>query len=138
MYHQGDLSYFEAVNRQTLKNAWIRLEEEGIILVAKSHDSKIPALAKISPDWQPSRDAKTGLVIAKGRLWDFIEKIARSRREGKNRRDGATVSTRVLRHTENIARRLFMQGDDDLIEKNKSTLTKNALKHTKSAVKSNL
>ncbi|KAI6247701.1 putative glycerol-3-phosphate acyltransferase, mitochondrial [Erysiphe necator] len=138
LYHQGDLSYFEAVNRQTLKNAWIRLEEEGIILVAKSHDSKIPALAKISPDWQPSRDAKTGLVIAKGRLWDFIEKIARSRREGKNRRDGATVSTRVLRHTENIARRLFMQGDDDLIEKNKSTLTKNALKHTKSAVKSNL
>lgn len=138
MYHQGDLSYFEAVNRQTLKNAWIRLEEEGIILVAKSHDSKIPARAKISPDWQPSRDPETGLVIAKGRLWDFIEKIAQSRREGKNRRDGATVSTRVLRHTENIARRLFMQGDDGLIEKRKSTNSKKALKETKPPIKSYL
>ncbi|POS88235.1 acyltransferase [Erysiphe pulchra] len=138
LYHQGDLSYFEAVNRQTLKNAWIRLEEEGIILVAKSHDSKIPARAKISPEWQPSRDPETGLVIAKGRLWDFIEKIAQSRREGKNRRDGATVSTRVLRHTENIARSLFMQGDDDLIEKSKFTNPKMALKHTKSPIKSYL
>lgn len=44
----------------------------------------------------------------KGRLWDFIEKIASSRREGKNRRDGATVSTRVLKHTETISETLFM------------------------------
>ncbi|RKF65528.1 putative glycerol-3-phosphate acyltransferase, mitochondrial [Erysiphe neolycopersici] len=138
LYHQGDLSYFEAVNRQTLKNAWIRLEEEGIILVAKSHDLSIPARAKISPDWQPSRDPETGLVIAKGRLWDFIEKIAQSRREGKNRRDGATVSTRVLRHTENIARRLFMQADDDLIEKSNSYNTNKASTHTKSRMKSYL
>lgn len=37
-----------------------------------------------------------GGIKAEGRLWDFTEGIAKSRREGKNRRDGATVSTRVL------------------------------------------
>lgn len=41
------------------------------------------------------------------RLWAFIEKIASSRREGKNRRDGATVSTRVVRLTDRLGRRLF-------------------------------
>lgn len=117
LYHQGDLSYFEAVNRETLNNAWLRLEGEGIIIVHKSRDSKIPAKAKINPDWKPSRDSETGLVIAKGRLWDFIEKISQSRREGKNRRDGATVSTRVLSHTETISRRLFMQTEDDVMNK---------------------
>ncbi len=40
-------------------------------------------------------------------MWNFIEKIASSRREGKNRRDGATVSTRGLRHTEIIGEKLF-------------------------------
>ena len=30
------MSYFEAVNKETLKNAWTRFEEEGILIVAKS------------------------------------------------------------------------------------------------------
>lgn len=42
-----------------------------------------------------------------GRLWNFIEKIAQSRREGKNRRDGATVSTRVLALANKVGRELF-------------------------------
>lgn len=41
------------------------------------------------------------------RLWAFTEKIANSRREGKNRRDGATVSTRVVRLTDRLGQRLF-------------------------------
>jgi len=45
-------------------------------------------------------------------LWDFIERIARSRREGKNRRDGATVSTRVLGLTDGIARKLFTEASE--------------------------
>ncbi len=32
-----------------------------------------------------------------GRLWDLCENISKFRREGKNRRDTATVSSRVLR-----------------------------------------
>jgi hypothetical protein len=63
--------------------------------------------------------------VPEGRLWDFIEKIAQSRREGKNRRDGATVSTRVLRHTETIAQNLFM---DTTAEMNMSEEDKLLLK----------
>jgi hypothetical protein len=40
-------------------------------------------------------------------LWDFTERIAKSRREGKNRRDGATVSTRVLALADTAGRQLF-------------------------------
>ncbi|KAH9220114.1 putative acyltransferase [Leptodontidium sp. 2 PMI_412] len=125
LYHQGDLSYFEAVNKETLKNAWVRLEEEGIVIVAKSRDPKIQPRSKLSPDWTPDRNPETGRLIAKGRLWDFIEKIAQSRREGKNRRDGATVSTRVLRHTETIAQRLFAQAAGEVLsEEDKKELSK--------------
>jgi hypothetical protein len=61
----------------------------------------------LAPEWTPERNPENGRIVARGRLWDFIEKIAQSRREGKNRRDGATVSTRVLRLTDTIARTMF-------------------------------
>ncbi|KUJ16265.1 acyltransferase [Mollisia scopiformis] len=107
LYHQGDLSYFEAVNKETLKNAWTRFEEEGMIVVAKSRNTKIQPRAKLDPSWMPARDPSNGHIVPEGRLWGFIERIASSRREGKNRRDGATVSTRVLKHTETISETLF-------------------------------
>ncbi|KAK2614739.1 hypothetical protein N8I77_001544 [Diaporthe amygdali] len=108
LYHQGDLSYFEAVNKETLKNAYTRFEEEGIIQVVKSRDTKIPPRLRLAPEWQPARDPETGDLSAIGsRLWNFTEKIASSRREGKNRRDGATVSTRVVRLTDLLGRKLF-------------------------------
>lgn len=129
LYHQGDLSYFEAVNKQTIANAFLKFEQEGIILVRKpntsppllSRSQTVPPTAShpdtatqtstssvhpqpqkmgnlycLAPEWQPSRDPSTGAIIPQGRLWDFVEKIAKSRREGKNRRDGATVSRRVV------------------------------------------
>jgi hypothetical protein len=101
------LSYFEAVNKETLKNSYQRFEEEGIIQVVKSKDKKIPPRLRLSPDWTPSRDAKTGHLLASGRIWDFTEKIASSRREGKNRRDGATVSTRVLGLSDLLGQKLY-------------------------------
>ncbi|KAK8043051.1 glycerol-3-phosphate acyltransferase [Apiospora phragmitis] len=108
LYHQGDLSYFEAVNKETLKNAYSRFEEEGILYVVKSKDAKTnPPRLRISHDWMPARDPTTGYLLPTGRLWEFTEKIASSRREGKNRRDGATVSTRVLRLSDLLGRRLF-------------------------------
>ncbi|KAI9801767.1 MAG: hypothetical protein M1825_003139 [Sarcosagium campestre] len=107
LYHQGDLSYFEAVNKEVLKNALDRFEQEGIVLVVKSRQSKGPATMKLAPEWTPRRDAETGSIVAEGKLWDFTEMIARSRREGKNRRDGATVSTRVLTLADSIGRGLF-------------------------------
>ncbi|KAI9675938.1 MAG: hypothetical protein M1829_003176 [Trizodia sp. TS-e1964] len=96
LYHQGDLSYFEAVNKETLKNAYQRFEEEGIIIVAKGKDPKSQISIRIAPEWTPQRDAKLDNIVPEGALWNFIEKIASCRREGKNRRDGATVSSRVL------------------------------------------
>ncbi|KAL8647937.1 MAG: hypothetical protein Q9210_005264 [Variospora velana] len=106
LYHQGDLSYFEAVNKETLRNALQLFEEEGIILVRKSQNRKTPSAVRLAPEWTPRRNSDGG-IVAEGRLWDFIEKIARSRKEGKNRRDGATVSARVLRLADLVGRELF-------------------------------
>lgn len=75
--------------------------------MVKSKDSKVPPQCRITSEWLPSRDPTTGALLATGRLWDFTERIASSRREGKNRRDGATVSTRVLRLTDLLGRKLF-------------------------------
>ncbi|EDN92484.1 hypothetical protein SS1G_08347 [Sclerotinia sclerotiorum 1980 UF-70] len=110
LYHQGDLSYFEAVNKETLKNAYQRFEDEGIVIVSKSKITKVQPRARLAPEWTPNRSPETGMIMAEGKLWDFIEKIAKSRREGKNRRDGATVSTRVLRLADELGQRLFAEG----------------------------
>jgi 1-acyl-sn-glycerol-3-phosphate acyltransferase len=107
LYHQGDLSYFEAVNKETLKNSYQRFEEEGMIQVVKSKDPKVPPRMRLAPEWKPARDGETGHIIASGRLWEFTEKIASSRREGKNRRDGATVRTRVVTLADAVGGKLF-------------------------------
>ncbi|KAL2402513.1 Glycerol-3-phosphate acyltransferase [Exophiala dermatitidis] len=111
LYHQGDLSYFEAINKESLKNAYSRFQEEGIILLAKGKDSKSPTMVRLAPDWTPDRDPSTGQFKAQGRLWDLIEAIALHRREGKNRRDSAAVSVRVLSLTARLNREMF-----DIIE----------------------
>jgi hypothetical protein len=120
------LSYFEAVNKETLKNAWTRFEEEGIILIAKSRNSKVQPKAKLAPEWESKRNPKNDLLVPEGRLWDFTEKIAQSRREGKNRRDGATVSTRVLRLTDTIGQALYSDSmtDAGMSEEDKALLKK--------------
>lgn len=146
LYHQGDLSYFEAVNKQSIANTFLQSQEEGIIIVKKptasprveppgatattastdpSDPTPSPAPVPINPaplapqppltgpfyrlasEWQPSRDPITGAIIPQGRLWDFVEKIAKSRREGKNRRDGKTVSKRVLGLVGELGEELF-------------------------------
>ena len=107
LYHQGDLSYFEAVNKEALRNAYSRFQEEGIILVAKATDAKNKQTIRLAPEWTPDRDATTGEVRPSGHLWDFIEKIAQYRREGKNRRDEAAVSIRVLALAARLNEQLF-------------------------------
>ena len=101
LYHQGDLSYFEAVNKETLKNAYTRFQEEGMILVSKSRGGKAQTTTttiRLADEWVPQRkSSEDGAgIVADGALWRFAERISASRREGKNRRDGATVQTRVL------------------------------------------
>ncbi|KAK5313731.1 hypothetical protein LTR20_005305 [Exophiala xenobiotica] len=122
LYHQGDLSYFEAVNKEALKNAYSRFQEEGIILVSKGKDSKTPAMVRLAPEWMPERDATTGELKASGRLWDFIESIALHRREGKNRRDGAAVSTRVLSLAAKLNKQMFEEAESSAVEGVQATI----------------
>lgn len=77
--------------------------------MVKSKDTKVPPRLRLAPEWQPRRDPKKKgeLDVVGSKLWAFTEKIASSRREGKNRRDGATVSTRVVRLTDTLGQRLF-------------------------------
>ncbi|KAI9889530.1 MAG: hypothetical protein M1814_005224 [Vezdaea aestivalis] len=105
LYHQGDLSYFEAVNKEVLANAFSRFTSEGILQTStfKGTASQI----RLAPGWTPSRVAETQAIKGEGRLWDWCERIAKCRREGKNRRDGATVSTRVLYLADKIGGELF-------------------------------
>ncbi|KAI7267947.1 acyltransferase-domain-containing protein [Hortaea werneckii] len=130
LYHQGDLSYFEAVNKEALANSFSRSEEVGIILIDRpsSHSSSPasgpqpsgptppPPSAKstttkvrLHSSWTPPRDPSTGHLLPEGRLWDFCERISQARREGKNRRDGASVRRRVLGLVEMVGRSLFEQ-----------------------------
>ena len=76
--------------------------------MVKSKDPKIPPRLRVSPEWTMARDAD-GHLIPEGRLWEFIDRISVSRREGKNRRDGATVRTRVVNLADEVGRMLFAE-----------------------------
>ena len=115
LYHQGDLSYFESINKEALKNAFARFQEEGIVLVAKAKNSKTGPTIKVAPEWMPVRDPKTGEIRAEGRLWEFIERISQHRREGKNRRDRATVSTRVLSLAAKLNSEAFEEFEKEMV-----------------------
>lgn len=39
-------------------------------------------MMKLAPEWTPERDPVSGRLLGRGRLWDFTEMIAKSRREG--------------------------------------------------------
>lgn len=112
LYHQGDLSYYEAVNKEMLRNAFARQEEEGIMVVSRPKASKEQPKVRLAAAWLPLRD-KDGNIEAEGRLWELCERISQGRREGKNRRDGATVKTRVLRLADLVGRELWESGADD-------------------------
>lgn len=107
LYAQGDISYLEAVNRETLRNAYTRFAESGIITVSQpSKDGKIPAAVRLTPEWLPER-TEQGQIKAQGKLWEYCESISMARREGKNRRDGNTVVRRIFGLVEMIAGELW-------------------------------
>lgn len=71
---------------------------------------------KLADEWTPPRDAE-GRLLARGKLWEFADLISQSRREGKNRRDGKTVQTRVLGLADKVGAELFEAAD---VAKNKA------------------
>jgi hypothetical protein len=96
LYAQGDISYLEAVNRETLRNAYTRFAESGIIIISSpSKDGKTPAAVNLKAEWMPER-RQDGLIKTQGKLWEYCESISKARREGKNRRDGSTVIRRIF------------------------------------------
>lgn len=78
-----------------------------MIHVIKSKDPKVAPRIQLDPSWRIARDPTTGGLRPEGKLWEFIEKISSSRVEGKNRRDGPTVSSRVTRLADMLGRKLF-------------------------------
>ncbi|OZJ06950.1 hypothetical protein BZG36_00135 [Bifiguratus adelaidae] len=126
LYYQGDLSYLEAVNKETLKNAFIRLEQQGIISAEKDASVK-SLLITLNSAYVPFR--QNGAIVPDGKLWRLVERVSVFRREGKNRRDNATVSLRVLRQADvigqmNLESLTKMQKKGSLLEESKSTLAK--------------
>jgi len=111
LYAQGDLSYLEAVNKETLRNSYLQFAGYAnplITILPATKDGKTPALVYLNTSWLPRRN-ETGHLPAEGLLWEFCEKISKGRREGKNRRDGGTVIGRVLGHVETVGSKLWQE-----------------------------
>ena len=106
LYHRGDLFYYEAVNKESLKNAIRRSEEEGAIVVLRSKDNKTPPKVKLEMEWMPSRD-DNGNMIPEGKLWDLCESINESRRSIEGRKDGHALRARILALARQIGEDLF-------------------------------
>ncbi|KAK9460706.1 acyltransferase-domain-containing protein [Lipomyces oligophaga] len=120
IYAQGDLSYFEAVNKEMLRSAFAAFEDEGIIVVRRSKSGRLPSIMSLAPDWLPTRNRKDALMAPgdnstfsgtsqiqpEGKLWTYVERISIFRREGKNRRDSPSVSMRVLALADEAGRNL--------------------------------
>ncbi|RKP08223.1 hypothetical protein THASP1DRAFT_15940, partial [Thamnocephalis sphaerospora] len=87
LYYQGDISYMEAVNQETLKNAFSRLQTQGVMLYRRAE--REPPHVALHPEFVPARSADGGILPA-GKLWALVKRIGKFRREGKNRRDNAT------------------------------------------------
>ena len=108
LYHQGDLSYFEAVNKEVLKNTFERSESAGMIRTSRAgkEGARSAPRVRLELEFLPQR-SEDGTLRAEGKLWELCEHISLSRREGKNRRDGATVRTRVLALADLVGRALW-------------------------------
>lgn len=88
LYYQGDLSYLEAVNKETLSNALNHYEGQNILLKKRHSLPKPWSEVAISHSYAPER--RNGVLVPSGHLWELVEHIGIFRREGKNRRDNAT------------------------------------------------
>lgn len=96
------------MNKEALKNAYTRYEEEGIILRIKASEPPNSTCVKLSPEWSMTRNSETGMIQpGQGRLWDFIDRLGKCRREGKGRRDGAEVSTKVVQLADELGEQLY-------------------------------
>lgn len=102
-HYQGDVSYLESANQATLANAFQRIVDLGVVQTRRTTIGKasVPLMA-LHPKWLPERQSN-GEIAAQGRLWDYVSHLGTFRREGKNRRDSATLPARLFKSCEAIA-----------------------------------
>ena len=109
LYHQGDLSYFEAVNKETLRNAYQRFAEDGII-EGNARRARLRRASHGRVAAAPGTRATAPSCLRAGCKGALAEAISQSRREGKNRRDGGTVLSRVLKLVDVVGGALWEDG----------------------------
>lgn len=82
LYAQGLLTHFEAVNKETLKNAFARFVLEGIVVVEKVGKSRDVQMIRVKDEWL--NVGKSG----KRKVWAFCLKLAAYRVRGHGRANG--------------------------------------------------
>ncbi|ORY94623.1 acyltransferase [Syncephalastrum racemosum] len=120
LYYQGDLSYLEAVNKESLATALKSYTQLGILRMRHHTQPKPWSELSLSVEFMPK--LSNGILVPEGHLWNLADRIGQFRREGKNRRDNAAVSSRVLRLATIIAQ------DNVKLSPNQKALTKKAEK----------
>jgi hypothetical protein len=80
LYEQGSLSYFEAVNKETLRNSYQCFQDDGIIEVSRDE----PQTVRIASAWVPTRDSHSGKLVPDGKLWDLAKAIGQRCKDGRN------------------------------------------------------
>lgn len=87
LYHQGEISYYEAVNTEMLKKAVEHFVVQGLLLRKPTTSPKVFTL-EISAEWIPIKEG--GHFVPDGRLYEYSEEIAKSR--NKPLRHGLTAA----------------------------------------------
>lgn len=122
LFYEGDLVYLEAINKETLKNAVSRMKEFGILVTrqrppAPGAKGGSVTMITLHPDWITDfalPGGKAPFTRPTGRLWEMAERIGRYRREGKQRRDNASTSNRVLKMARYCSEYYAIQGKKGL------------------------
>ncbi|KAI8909511.1 acyltransferase-domain-containing protein [Gorgonomyces haynaldii] len=102
LYYEGDLSYFEAVNKETLGNAITRLQQMGLIKVFKgskppgAYNGTSNAWVGLSREWVPAER------LPEAALTDVVDFLKTRRRLPLARRTVNTVHESVEEETEDF------------------------------------
>ncbi|KAI9299079.1 acyltransferase [Neoconidiobolus thromboides FSU 785] len=93
LYYEGDLSYLEAINKETINNGFKFLVENEVLMKKNN-------FVYVNQEYLNNNQED----LSNSKLWQLVDTIGKFRREGKNRRDNQTVSSRVLRLAELVGK----------------------------------
>lgn len=98
LYYEGDLTYFESISRETLKNALDCLIEIDVLEkdVLDEGNGPIDAV-RPTPTYAKCIIVENPNDPQMDALHELVENIGRFRREGRHRRDSANLNQRLLR-----------------------------------------